>query len=124
MTFADEPYRNMVAPPDAGPSTISVDVVTVDGICAALGRPPDWIRMDVQGLEFDVLRGASAVIREAGPRLKIVAEMHPQQWPDYGIDPREAADRFADCGLRAEALDGGPPVFEQGAHVILRSVQR
>ena len=124
MTFADEPYRNMVAPPDEGTSAFSVDVVTVDGICAALGRPPDCIRMDVQGLEFDVLRGASAIIRDAGPRLTIVAEMHPDQWPDYGVDPREAADRFADCGLRAETLEGGPPVFEQSAHVILRSLQR
>jgi len=124
LTFADEPYRNMVAPRDAGTSAFSVDLVTVDGICAALGRPPDLIRMDVQGLEFDVLRGASAVVREAGSRLTIVAEMHPEQWPDYGIDPREAADRFAECGLRAETLEGGPPVFGQGAHIVLRSLPR
>jgi len=123
MTFADEPYRNMVAPADAGGSAVEVDVVTVDGICAALGRPPDWIRMDVQGLEFDVLRGACGVIREAGPRLKILAEMHPEQWPGYGVDPREAADRLADLGLRAEALEAGRPVFRQDAHVMLQSLQ-
>lgn len=123
MTFADEPYRNMVAPHDAGASALPVDVVTVDGICAALGRPPDWIRMDVQGLEFDVLAGASAVIREAGPRLKIIAEMHPEQWPDYGVDPREAADRLAELGLRADALEAGRPVFQQDAHVILQSLR-
>ena len=51
--------------------------------------------------------GASAVDPRGGPRLKIVAEMHPQQWPDHGVDPREAADRFAELGLRVEALEEG-----------------
>lgn len=118
-TFADEPYRNMVAPSAAVASAVTVDVVTVDQICGDLGRPPDWIRMDVQGLEFDVLQGARDVLREAGARLKIVAEMHPEQWPDYGIDPREAADRLAYLGLRARALEPGSPVFRQGGHAIL-----
>ena len=79
--------------------------------------------MDVQGLEFDVLAGASAVIREAGSRLRIIAEMHPQQWPAYQVDSREAADRFAELGLSVEALEADRPMFEQGAHVILQSMR-
>lgn len=118
MTFGDEPYRNQIASPGDG-AAVEVDVVTVDSVCEALGRPPDWIRMDVQGLEFDVLQGARGVLREAGGRLKIIAEVHPEQWPEYGIEPRDAARRLADFGLCARALEPGSTVFGQGAHAIL-----
>jgi hypothetical protein len=97
-----------------------VDVVTVDTVCGReLGRPPDWIRMDVQGLEFDVLQGAREAIRDARGRLKIVAEMHPEQWPDFGIAPAEAHDRFAALGLRARPITAGEPLYTQSGHVVL-----
>jgi hypothetical protein len=75
--------------------------------------------MDVQGLEFDVLRGAAGVLREHRGRLRIVAEMHPDQWPQYGVDPRDADDQFAALGLRARSLVPGEPTFVQGAHAVL-----
>jgi len=52
-------------------------------------------------------------------RLHIVAEMHPDQWPDYGIAPADAGPRFAALGLRARRLVPGEPLFAQGSHVIL-----
>jgi FkbM family methyltransferase len=123
ITFEGEPYRNMIVPEGAPASSTVVEVVTVDSICATLGRPPDWIRMDVQGLEFDVLRGAGAVLREGGGRLRIVAEVHPDQWPDYGIDPGTAADRLAAIGLRARPLRPGDNPFEQSAHAVLEPLR-
>lgn len=120
VMFDDEPYRNMVAASAAPAGSLtSVDVVTIDEVCAEFGRAPDWIRMDVQGLEFDVLRGARAVLHEARGRIRIVAEMHPDQWPDYGIAPHEAAERLAALGLRARSVASGRNPFEQGAHAIV-----
>ena len=103
VVFDNEPYRNQLAGL-AAPGQVSVDVLTVDAVCHELGRAPDWIRMDVQGLEFEVLQGAHETIRAARGRLKIVVETHPEQWPDFGIDPREAQERFAVLGLRARPL--------------------
>jgi FkbM family methyltransferase len=120
MTFDAEPYRNMLAPQTSIAAPTLVDVLTIDGIASTLGQPPDWIRMDVQGLEFEVLAGAAEVLRERRGRLRIVAEMHPEQWPDYGVDPRDAHDRFAALGLQASSLVPGEPVFAQGAHAILQ----
>ena len=122
LTFDNEPYRNMIAPSDTD-GTDAVDVVTVDQVAAEIGRPPDWIRMDVQGLEFDVLAGASGVLREARRRLRIVAEMHPDQWPDYGIKPPEAVDRLAAFGLCARPLEAGRDPFEQSGHAILEPLR-
>jgi FkbM family methyltransferase len=116
--FDDEPYRNMLLPRDAGGADL-VDVVTLDHVASELGRPPDWIRMDVQGAEFEVLSGARAVLAERRPTVRILAEMHPQQWPEFGIDPREAAERLAALGLRAHALEPGKNPFAQSSHAIL-----
>ena len=122
VTFDDEPYRNMIAPRGTE-GTDAVSVVTVDEVAAEIGRPPDWIRMDVQGLEFDVLAGAGAVLRESRGRLRIVAEMHPDQWPDYGIKPSEVIDRLAAFGLCARPVEAGQNPFEQSGHAILEPLR-
>jgi FkbM family methyltransferase len=117
VTFDAEPYRNMVAP--QGARGVPVDVVTVDSLCERWGRPPDWIRMDVQGQEFEVLRGAREVLREGRGRTRLVVEMHPEQWPEYGIQPAEAEDRLTALGLRARPVTPGRDPFEQGGHALL-----
>jgi FkbM family methyltransferase len=119
VVFEDEPYRNMVAPADPRTTSVEVEVVTVDQVCAALDRPPTWIRMDVQGLEFDVLRGARDLLRESRGRLTIVAEMHPEQWVALGIAVAEADAVLADMGLRARCLPGQNDRFDQSSHAIL-----
>jgi hypothetical protein len=75
--------------------------------------------MDVQGLEFEVLAGAQEAIRASKGRMKIVVETHPDQWPDFGIRPAEAQDRFAALGLRARPIVPGEPLFTQSGHVVL-----
>jgi FkbM family methyltransferase len=119
LTFVDEPYRDMIAPSTSCSTGNVVDVVTVDGICHKLGRPPNWIRMDVQGLEFEVLRGARQLLAEGRGRLHIVAEMHPEQWPDHGVEPDHAMDALAALGLRARPLVAGEPLFRQSSHAVL-----
>ena len=118
VAFEDEPYRNHLAG-NGSSGQLSVNVLTVDAVCTELGRVPDWIRMDVQGSEFDVLLGAREAIRAARGRIRIVVETHPDQWPDFGIDPAEAHDRFAALGLRARPITPVEPLFTQGGHVIL-----
>jgi FkbM family methyltransferase len=117
LTWNDEPYRNMVAP--RGRMGVTIDTMTLDDICASWTQPPTWIRMDVQGQEFAVLKGARELLRAARQRLRIIAEMHPQQWPDYGLVPADAAGELAALGLRARALVPGRDPFAQGAHALI-----
>jgi FkbM family methyltransferase len=119
VVFEDEPYRNMIAPVDPGASALEIDVVTVDQVCASMARRPTWIRMDVQGLEFDVLRGARDLLRDARGRLTIVAEMHPEQWTALGIRVGDVDDILEDMGLRARCLPGQHDRYEQSSHAIL-----
>jgi FkbM family methyltransferase len=121
VAFEDEPYRNHLA--RNGISGQSVNVLTVDAVCTELGRVPEWMRMDVQGFEFDVLSGAREAIASARRSIKIVVETHPDQWADSGIDAAEAHDRFAALGLRARPLTPAEPLFTQGGHVILEPMR-
>jgi FkbM family methyltransferase len=119
VVFEDEPYRNMIAPLTPGAASYEVDVVTVDQICASLDRRPTWIRMDVQGLEFDVLRGAHDLLRDARGHLTIVAEMHPEQWVALGVAVGDVDAILAGMGLRARCLPGQHDRYEQSSHAIL-----
>ena len=107
---------------DADELAVMVDIVTVDSVCAEWTRVPNWIRLDVQGLEFDVLDGAREVIREGRGRLKIVAEMHPHLWSEYGIQPREVLERLAALGLRARGLTANDSFLTPDSHMILESL--
>jgi FkbM family methyltransferase len=119
----DEPYVNALAAAvdvEGSPRRREVDVVTLDEVCAELGVVPAFIRMDVQGAEFHALRGARNTIRAAGPRLTIVAEMHPQCWPGFGIDVSHALDTIASLGLRAAPLEPGGELFGRDGHVVFK----
>jgi FkbM family methyltransferase len=117
-----EPYRNQIVADDLDDSAVMVEIVTVDSVCVQWKRVPNWIRLDVQGLEFEVLEGAREVIREGRGRLKIVAEMHPHLWPDYGIRPREVVERLAALGLRARGLTPSDSFLIPDSHMILESL--
>lgn len=53
------------------PGSLRVGVTTVDAFCSERGIKPDFIKMDIEGSEFDALRGAVATLRAFRPRLAI-----------------------------------------------------
>jgi FkbM family methyltransferase len=117
----DEPYVNALAAAvdvTGTPRLRTVEVVRLDDVCRDLQVVPTFIRMDVQGAEFLALRGARELIRAAGPRLTIVAEMHPQCWPAFGADAASARDTLASLGLEATPLEAGSDLFARDGHAV------
>jgi FkbM family methyltransferase len=117
----DEPYVNALAGAvdvTTAPVLREVSVVTLDEVCERERFVPTFIRIDVQGAEWHVLRGAREVIRAAGRRLVIAAEMHPQCWPGFGVDAAFAAETIASLGLRATPLEEGTDLFARDGHVV------
>lgn len=121
-----ESYMNKIASPEDDPASAAaltqVPVVTVDEICGELNLIPDWIRMDVQGLEFEVLKGAREVIKSGRGRLRIIAEIHSQFWPQMGLDKNKVEGILADLGLRARSLKPGADAFEPDGHAELEYI--
>ena len=75
----------------------SIALTTIDDYCRESGAVPDWILIDVEGYEYEVLQGAVETLRRHQPR--VVVELHPHL---SSADSRAAGERLLrELGLRA-----------------------
>ena len=121
-----DPYRNAIGASDpngVASGTSRVKLTTIDEECRARGFAPTLLRMDVQGFEYDVLRGARETIRNGKGRLRIVLEVHPQLWPLQGIDEQKFDALLEELALRpVPLLRNGARRYEPDGHVALEYV--
>lgn len=52
-----------------------IALTTIDDYCREAGVVPDWILIDTEGYEYEVLLGAAETLRRHAPR--VVVELHP-----------------------------------------------
>jgi FkbM family methyltransferase len=90
----------LAASADSG-RTVQVPVTTVDQFCAEHHLTPDFIKIDVEGAELDVLRGARDTIKRSRG-LALFVEMHPSIWPVMGVSKQDILDELA--GQRLEPV--------------------
>jgi FkbM family methyltransferase len=95
----------------AGRRTLSVSTVTVDEFCERENILPDLIKIDVEGFELGVLRGARRTIRACGDRLSLFVEMHPTTWAAAGIPKEDVLEELQAQGLAASLLAAGEPLW-------------
>jgi FkbM family methyltransferase len=84
-----------------------VDAITLDDFCARENVAPALIKIDVEGAELEVLRGARETIRRGGAGLALFVEMHPTLWREMGISAADVRAELDAQGLRAEPLRPG-----------------
>jgi FkbM family methyltransferase len=90
--------------PLAGNQIKHVPVVALDSL--PLRRPVRFIKMDVEGAEPQVLRGAARLLREDKP--VILSELHPTQLERAsGVTADEFLAQIAALGYRAHHIDHG-----------------
>lgn len=82
---------------------IRVPLVTLDDYMVERNLPePRWVKIDAEGAEIRILRGARNVLAsEAG----ILCELHPYAWPELGDTLAELKDLVAAAGRRIRYLD-------------------
>jgi FkbM family methyltransferase len=90
---------------------IEVATTSIDTFCRERNLQPRFIKVDVEGAELDVLRGARETIAAAGPSLNLYVEMHPHLWAALGTSRTEIEQELERQRLRPERLDGRPDVW-------------
>jgi FkbM family methyltransferase len=83
---------------------VQVPTVTIDEFCAREKILPDFIKVDVEGFELAVLRGARETIKACGERLALFVEMHPTTWREIGLTVEELMAELEHQRLRAVPL--------------------
>jgi len=98
---------------------IDVDTTTIDAFCECHGVWPDVIKIDVEGAELDVLKGARGVLGRPG--VQVFVEFHPRVWAARGITPAHVRAELALRRLIAEPLDPSLDIWNtEGISVQLR----
>ena len=100
------PINTLAEPKDRKdlPHTLSVDVTRLDTFCNKLGLTPKLIKIDTEGWEFHVLKGAGALLSNLA--VDWVVEMHPFAWQNAGYDRATFESLLDTFGLEAIALTG------------------
>ena len=76
--------------------------VTLDGYCTANGVDPTLVKIDVEGAELRVLRGAAALLASD---TAILCEVHPHQLTAAGASEAELLEVIASSGRRVDPVD-------------------
>ena len=98
---------------------MQLEVTTVDAVVRALGVRPHVLKIDVEGMEWDVLRGAERTIFEFKPIVAV--ELHPPLLRARGESAEELIAWMFAHGFDAANPAGGlwaAPLPEETFHVL------
>lgn len=81
----------------------TVHTVPLDDYLVSNGMSdPDWLKIDAEGAEINVLRGAR---RALYGKTKIVCELHPYAWDSFGTSFDELMSMTSQAGRKVTWLD-------------------
>lgn len=95
-TSPDRGLGHVVANEPAGPNSITVETVSLDGYSSS-HPAPDFLKCDVEGAEIDVFQGAARLLAEKRPILLV--EMHSEE------NHRALVQKFAALDYACRDLD-------------------
>ncbi len=84
---------------------LTVLVRTLDDIVAEIGRIPSLVKVDTEGYELEVLRGATETLAK---RVPMVIEVHPPQLRLSGGAETELTNLLQQHGYTIEVIDRNP----------------
>lgn len=80
--------------------------VSLDDFCSAKNVSPELIKIDVEGAELEVLRGARRILKEGRPLVFL--SLHPQRLALLGHTAEEVSRFAAEIGYRIVDVAGNP----------------
>lgn len=108
----------ILGPAGRSPNSVDVSLVTIDGWREETGAPPPTVmKIDVEGAEIDVLRGAERTIREHRPVILVEVHWLGELFVSY------VEEFVLPLGYAAETIDGRAiPIAAVRCHAVLRPI--
>jgi FkbM family methyltransferase len=97
---------------------IEVATETIDHVCRTHALIPAVIKIDVEGAELEVLKGARETL--ALPGLHVFVEFHPSAWQQAGMAQADLEAELREQGFAVEPLGSSDPWTTEGVCVRLR----
>ena len=88
--------------PDVPITTIDVAVTTVDQLALDENLRPGVVKIDVEGFELEVLKGARQLLLNGAA---LIVEIHPPQLKLCGADEGQVLALLEACGYATEVID-------------------
>jgi FkbM family methyltransferase len=107
ISHSDTQHKN-----NAQVRKIKVDVRSTDSICEELGLTPDFIKIDVEGAELRVLRGATGTLRSVESLMVEVSRHHELVYEllmEVGFQPYDSQGNAIQDGV----FEGGNIFFSK-----------
>ncbi|GEM_PF-973070 len=111
-------HNAAVSAGEAARGEIGVPMITLDSQLA--GQQVDFIKIDVEGFEEAVLKGARELLADSKRRPRaILIEVHPYAWESMSTTSESLTSFMEQCGYRTETLDGRPrPLITSYGHLL------
>lgn len=102
----------------AGTGTVAVAVVSLDAFCDEHSVEPSWVKVDTEGWELQVLRGATGLFA-SNRNVRFVVEMHPYAWQSAGYDADTFEKFCAEHALQVTPLSNQKEPFGEYGQVLV-----
>ena len=96
-------HLEALAPGDDTADSIPVRMETADRLCRDLGFAPDFVKIDVEGFEAEVLAGARSIL---ATKPLLLLELHPPVLTRFGADAGGIVDQLRRDGFEVEWVGG------------------
>lgn len=95
-----------------GVEEVAVQTVMLDDY----GLAPQWVKIDTEGAEIAILRGARKLLASDAHFL---VELHPYAWPEFGVTFEDLQALVAESGRRMRYLDHDEPLTKDPIYGIV-----
>ncbi len=85
--------------------TIVVQAVTLDNFAASYDRKIDFLKIDAEGAEADIIRGGQSIFGDPAYPITIMMEFAPAFMRKAGMDPALQLQELANAGFRFSRVD-------------------
>jgi len=85
--------------------TITVQSVTLDAALGEDSRTIDFMKIDAEGAESDIIAGGSRIFADRAYPIVVMMEFAPAFMRDSGMDPAAQLERLRDAGFRFSRID-------------------